>query len=633
MKLMRLLKRNRYILGLTTLFFLSIMLNELDQTPRLTMIMMFILSILAGYHIFWKAIMDLRYKIVGIDLLVTIAVVAAWIIGDHFEAAAVTYLFTLGHMLEKKSLEKTRSALKMLMDLRPSMARVIKDNQEFMIPQQNVHQGDILLVKPGEKIPTDGEIIEGLIMVDEQMMTGESMPVEKRTGDHIFGSTIVQSGYLKMVATHVGDDVMLAKMIHMVEKAQDQKAKTQKFMDTFSKYYTPFVVFLAFLIFIITNNIKLAITMLVIACPGALVIATPVSFVAGIGNAAKKGILFKGGDSVERLASIETVFFDKTGTLTEGKPFLQEIISFGIGENDLLHLAAIGESYSEHPLASAIIEEARKRKLNLNEKPDALDMVVGKGIQFVYNGSEYQIGHVRFMKGDIPNTIVNHIESLENKGLTTLVMAKDDQIIGLLGIADQIREHTENLIPQLKSLGIKKTIMLTGDRKVVAQSIGKKLAIDTIHANLLPEDKASIIQSYQLTQNTLFVGDGINDALALSYANASVAVGGLGKDLAMETADVVLMGNDLSKLIDAIKISRKVKKNMKQNIAFALIVVAFLLFGVIFRSMTMSVGMLVHEISVLIVLLNAIRLLRYDLGGQYAKKSRAQSMYKRSPNL
>src|SRR5690554_6149466 len=299
---MRWLKYNLYIVTISILFVASIILDNLDPNNIISKIIMTLLTLFAGFHIFKKAFMDLRYKIIGIDLLVTIAVVAAFIIGDLFEAAAVTYLFTLGHVLEKKSLEKTRSALSALIDLKPTLARVIDKNKETMVELNQLKPKDIILVKPGEKIPTDGVIIEGSVMIDEQMMTGESMPVYKEVNDQVFGATFLQSGYVKIEVTKVGNDTRLSKIIHMVEEAQDKKAHTQKFMEVFSKYYTPLVVLFAIIIYGMTLEIRLAITMLVIACPGALVISTPVSFVAGIGNAARKGILFKGGDSIENLS-------------------------------------------------------------------------------------------------------------------------------------------------------------------------------------------------------------------------------------------------------------------------------------------------------------------------------------------
>jgi len=630
---MRWLKHNLYIVTISILFVASIILDNLDPNNIISKIIMTLLTLFAGFHIFKKAFMDLRYKIIGIDLLVTIAVVAAFIIGDLFEAAAVTYLFTLGHVLEKKSLEKTRSALSALIDLKPTLARVIDKNKETMVELNQLKPKDIILVKPGEKIPTDGVIIEGSVMIDEQMMTGESMPVYKEVNDQVFGATLLQSGYIKIEVTKVGSDTRLSKIIHMVEEAQDKKAHTQKFMEVFSKYYTPLVVLFAIIIYGMTLEIRLAITMLVIACPGALVISTPVSFVAGIGNAARKGILFKGGDSIENLSKGSIIFFDKTGTLTLGKPVLRDIKVYDSTQNELLKIAAIGESFSEHPLSLAIIEAAREKNIDIEDEPTDVEMKIGKGIIFRYNKVKYAIGNKQLISFDIPKPIEHEIEMMEAQGMTTLIMSDSQKILGLFGIEDGIRDESIKLIRNLKKLGIKQTIMLTGDQKRVAHHISHTLGIDQYYAGLLPEDKASIIESYHKENHTIFVGDGINDALALSTANASVAVGGMGKDIAMETADVVLLSENIGKLEDAIKISKKVKTNMIQNVVFSLFVVLFLIIGVIFRQVTMSIGMLVHEFSVLVVIVNAIRLLRYNQGGRHDKRSRTKQLHKSSSDL
>ena len=630
---MRWLKHNLYIVTISILFVASIILDNLDPNNIISKIIMTLLTLFAGFHIFKKAFMDLRYKIIGIDLLVTIAVVAAFIIGDLFEAAAVTYLFTLGHVLEKKSLEKTRSALSALIDLKPTLARVIDKNKETMVELNQLKPKDIILVKPGEKIPTDGVIIEGSVMIDEQMMTGESMPVYKEVNDQVFGATFLQSGYVKIEVTKVGNDTRLSKIIHMVEEAQDKKAHTQKFMEVFSKYYTPLVVLFAIIIYGMTLEIRLAITMLVIACPGALVISTPVSFVAGIGNAARKGILFKGGDSIENLSKGSIIFFDKTGTLTLGKPVLRDIKVYDSTQNELLKIAAIGESFSEHPLSLAIIEAAREKNIDIEDEPTDVEMKIGKGIIFRYNKVKYAIGNKQLISFDIPKPIEHEIEMMEAQGMTTLIMSDSQKILGLFGIEDGIRDESIKLIRNLKKLGIKQTIMLTGDQKRVAHHISHTLGIDQYYAGLLPEEKASIIESYHKENHTIFVGDGINDALALSTANASVAVGGMGKDIAMETADVVLLSENIGKLEDAIKISKKVKTNMIQNVVFSLFVVLFLIIGVIFRQVTMSIGMLVHEFSVLVVIVNAIRLLRYNQGGRHDKRSRTKQLHKSSSDI
>jgi len=621
MRFLVFIKKHVYIIGLTLLFIAAIVLNELVPGHLAAIIVMSVLTVLAGFHIFKKAVMDLRYKMVGIDLLVSIAVIAAFIIGDYFEAAAVTYLFTLGHVLEKGSLEKTRSALKSLLELKPSKARVLQGNAELMVALDQVVIDDILLVKPGEKIPTDGVIIEGNSLVDEQMMTGESIPKEKGLDQRVYGSTLVTSGYLKVRATAVGEDTALSKIITMVEDAQDKKANTQKFIEKFARFYTPLIVLLAIVIYAVTLDIRLAITMLVISCPGALVIATPVSYVAGIGNAAKKGILFKGGDALERLTKADVVFFDKTGTLTRGKPELKSVITYDIAENESLRIAAIGESFSEHPLGQALIDAAKVRKLDLNEEATDVELIIGKGLNFKLNAHAYKIGNHKTLDFTLSDKVKDDIKSLEDQGMTTLIMSDETKVLALFALADTLRAEAKQLIAELKRIGVKKTIMLTGDEERVARAISEQLGLDGYHASLLPLDKAEIVKSYQKDHHVVFVGDGINDALALSYADASVAVGGLGKDLAMETSDIVLLGENIGSLSEAIKIARKVKANMYQNIILALTVVLVLIVGVIFKQVSMSLGMLVHEVSVLIVIINAIRLLAYNLGAKPWRKT------------
>lgn len=616
----RFLKKHYYIISLTAMFVASIVLNELLPAHLATIIVLSLLTVLSGFHIFKKALMDLRYKMIGIDLLVTIAVIAAFFIGDYFEAAAVTYLFTLGHVLEKGSLEKTRSALKALLDLKPAQARVLRDSEEQLVALEEVAINDVLLVKPGEKIPTDGVIIEGNSLVDEQMMTGESIPKERSVDDKVFGSTLVTSGYLKVRATAIGEDTALSKIILLVEDAQDKKANTQKFIEKFARFYTPLIVLLAIIIFFVSWDIRLAITMLVISCPGALVIATPVSYVAGIGNAAKKGILFKGGDALERLTKTDVIFFDKTGTLTRGHPELKQIVTYNIDENEALKIAALGESFSEHPLGQALIDAAKKRDLKLDERVIDVELIIGKGLAFSYNNQTFTIGNHKTLSFALDAQVSLDIERLENEGMTTLIMSDNKQVIALFALADSLRVEAKQLIIDLKKLGVKKTIMLTGDEERVARAISEELGLDGYHASLLPLDKAEIVKQYQQNAKVIFVGDGINDALALTYADASVAVGGLGKDLAMETSDIVLLGENIGSLSEAIRIARKVKANMYENIILALSVVLVLIVGVIFKKVSMSIGMLVHEISVLVVIINAIRLLAYNLGAKKWKK-------------
>lgn len=613
------MKINRHlnIIILSILFIASIILNKFYKNEIYSVVVMIALTILAGFHIFKKAIVDVKYLIIGIDLLVTIAVIGAIIIGDYFEGAAVTYLFTLGHYLEKGSLEKTRSAISSLIDLKPTSARRINNNIEEIIKADEVNVGDTLLVKIGEKIPADGIITEGTSSIDEQMMTGESLLVDKTVGDKVYYGTILRAGYVKVQALKTSDDTTFSKIIEMVEEAQDKKAKTQKFIEKFAKYYTPSIIVFSILIYIITLDIRMAITMLVISCPGALVISTPVSIVAGIGNAARKGILFKGGDSLEKLAKNKIVFLDKTGTLTKGEPVVEKIKVYNFNEEEFIKIIGIGEKYSEHPVASAIVKYSKNKGNKLEEKLSFVDFVVGKGVSFTYLNESYKIGNDKMIdKSFYTDNILNDIDSYHEQAYTCLVVANSTRIIGIIAIADEIKPESYQLATNFKNNNIEEYIMLTGDNEKVAKEVANKLNLTNYYAQLLPVDKSRIVKEYQdNNKRVTFVGDGINDALALSVADVGVAVGGMGKDIAMETADVILMSDKVSKINEAIAISRKVRINILENIGFALIVVLFLILGVVFEIVNMSIGMLFHEVSVLIVIINAIRLLGYKYKG------------------
>lgn len=611
------INRHLYIIIITILFIASIVLNKLYPGAIYSIIIMLLLTILAGTHIFKKALIDLKYLILGIDLLVMIAVIGAIIIGDYFEGAAVTYLFTLGHYLEKGSLEKTRSALADLIDLKPVMARKIIDDTEFIIKAEEILVGDTLLVKPGEKIPADGKIIEGYSSIDEQMMTGESLPVDKKVDDLVYSGTIITSGYIKMKAIKIGDDTTFSKIIEMVEASQDKKAKTQKFIEKFAKYYTPSIIIFAILIYIITLDIRMAITMLVISCPGALVISTPVSIVAGIGNAAKKGILFKGGDSLEKLAKNKVVLMDKTGTLTRGEPEVKDIKIYDYDKNQFIKLIGLGEKYSEHPIASTIVEYSKKHGNKLTEEVDDIEFIVGKGVKFSLENDEFSIGNDKLIRVDmLSDDILVDISNYHHSGNTCLIVANSNRVIGLIAIADQIKPESYLLAKEFKKNHIHEYIMLTGDNETIAKEVSNNLRLTGYYSGLMPQDKYDIVRRYQENnEKVTFVGDGINDALALSIADVGVAVGGVGKDIAMDTADVILMSDRVSKINEAIAISKKVRMNILENIGFALIVVFILILGVIFKIVNMSIGMLFHEASVLIVIINAVRLLGYKYKG------------------
>lgn len=597
------------------LILLSFALRYLISDPVWKDALMIMAALIAGYPIALNAFRAIRFKIVGIDALVTLAVAGALIIGEYWEAAAVTFLFMFGAYLEGKTLEKTRSAIKALLDLAPNTAKVIREGTEIEIPAEEVIKGEIVIIRPGEKIPVDGTVVEGSSYVNQAAITGESIPVSRGEDETVFSGTVIESGYIKVRADRVGEDTTFSRILQMVEEAQDKKAKTQKFLEVFSKYYTPGIIVLAVLVFMITRDIELALTLLVIACPGALVISTPVSIVAGIGNGAKHGVLMKGGEIIEKLGTVKVLAFDKTGTLTIGKPKVTKIKAFEWEEEELLRVTAIAEGYSEHPLAKAVLEEASKRFNDDLSAPGDLEIIAGHGLKAKIEGRTILVGNRKLMEEndiDIPDEIEDYIRGEEALGQTAVITADRDKILGVISIADDIREGADRLIKKLKDKGIKRIVMLTGDNKRAASAIAKKLNLDDYYAELLPEGKVQMLKKLQEEYGiTAMVGDGVNDAPALASADLGIAMGGAGSDVAMEAADVVLMSAELKKLSYAIGLSRATVINMKQNIYFAIAVVITLIAGVLLKLVFLSSGMLIHEISVLLVIINAIRLLGY----------------------
>ena len=615
-------KTQRLIIA-SILIAIGFVLNKLIGYKLITIILMLGVTLISGTPIFKKAFQAVRYKIVGIDALVTIAVAGAIFIGEYWEAAAVTYLFMLGDYLEARTIEKTRSSIKALLDLAPDVARVKRDGVEIEVRPDDVLQGEMVIVKPGEKISVDGTIVEGNAYINQAAITGESFPVNKGIEDTVFSGTIIESGYLIIRADKVGEDTTFARILQIVEDAQDKKAKTQKFLERFSQYYTPGIIVLAVALYLVTRDLVLALTLLVIACPGALVISTPVSIVAGIGNGAKHGVLVKGGDIMEKLGTLKVLAFDKTGTLTIGKPSVTHIKAIDIDENELLKLAAIGESYSEHPLAKAIISKALEKLGNIDEKPESAEIITGQGLRFKFGGEIYFIGNRKLFEqnGIDFKDIETYLIKEEEKGQTAVIMGNSERILGIISIADVVREDAKKLIQNLKSLGIKKIVMLTGDNKRAAKAIADELGLDDFYAELLPEDKVNTLNTLKDKYGrTGMVGDGVNDAPALASADLGIAIGGAGTDVAMETADVVLMSAEIRKLSHAIGLSRATVKNMKQNIYFAILVAALLLAGVLVKTVNLSFGMLVHELSVLLVIVNAVRLLGYGDKGRSKKQ-------------
>ena len=572
-------------------------------------------TVIAGIPIAWKAIQGLRMKSFSIELLVTIAVIGALFIGEYVESAAVTFLFLFGAFLEVRTLEKTRSSLKSLIDLAPLEATVSRDGDTITIPVDDVIEGDHVIIRSGGKVPIDGFIVTGKGTLNEAAITGESVPASKTIDDRVFSGTILDNGFIEVIADRVGDDTTFARIIELVEEAQEAKSKTQKFLDRFANIYTPSIVILSILVYIFTGNIEMTLTFLVVACPGALVISAPVSIVAGIGNGARNGVLVKGGEIMENLAKIDTVVFDKTGTLTRGRPEVTNIHTLFGNEEELLRLVAEAEMISEHHLGQTIVNEARKREIPLINEPEEAEVIEGNGIRAKIENKVLTIGNRKLMDANniiIGDSVEAYAVEREKVGNTAIFAANDGVIAGIISIADQIRPEAVGAIKELRQNGVKQIIMLTGDNRHTAELVGKQLGLDKIHAELLPEDKVAMIQKLKDQGHIVaMAGDGINDAPAIATADIGLAMGEGGTDISMDTADVVLMADRLDQFSHAHALAKATIRNMKQNTYFAVGTVFILLAGVLFGKVFLASGMLIHELSVLLVILNAVRLIRY----------------------
>ena len=574
-----------------------------------------IASILGAAPIIIQAYQALRVKVVSIDVLVTIAVIGAFLIQNYEESAIVTFLFLFGAYLEQRTLNKTRSAIKELTEMAPESALKQMENGEFeLVEVDEVDEGDILLVKTGAKIPVDGTVLSGEGSVNEASITGESIPVAKEKGSKVYAGTILDNGTIQIVADRVGEDTTFGKIIELVEEAQDSKSEAERFIDRFSKYYTPAVLILGFVVWLFSKNIELAITILVLGCPGALVIGVPVSNVAGIGNGARNGILLKGSEVINDFSRLDIMVFDKTGTLTMGNPSVSEKVYYGDSIDETLGYLASVERESDHPLAKAILEEIGDATIS---PVDSTEVIKGEGIVAIVNGHRIAVGNVALMEKEnvsLSEKSKTDIARLEAKGDSLVLTSVDSELKILMGIRDQIRPGVKEDLQRLKKLGVKNLVMLSGDNQGTVDIVSRELGLTKAYGNMLPQDKSQYIKKLiDDGQIVAFVGDGVNDSPSLALANIGIAMGS-GTDVAIETSDVVLMNSDFSRLPHALGLAKATARNMKQNIVIAIGVVLVLLGGVLFSEwVNMSVGMLVHEASILAVILNGMRLLRYKL--------------------
>ncbi|MBY0198347.1 heavy metal translocating P-type ATPase [Priestia megaterium] len=579
-----------------------------------------IAMIVSGYKPAKSAYYGIKSRSLDMNVLMTVAALGAAVIGEWLEGATVVWLFALGVALQTRSIEQTRNSIRGLMDLAPSEAWVKENGQLIKKAAGDISIGTTIVVKPGDRIPLDGEIINGESSINQAPITGESIPVDKVIGDAVYAGTINESGSLEIKVTKLVEDTTISKIIHLVEEAQEKKAPTQAFVDKFATIYTPIVFILALFIMVIPPLFDGAwsewfykgLELLVVACPCALVISTPVAIVSAIGNAAKNGVLIKGGTFLEKAGAINAIAFDKTGTLTEGKPAVSEAVSLAAEENRLLAITKTLEDYSNHPIARAIVDYAEEKKVGSLQGSN-FKILTGKGVQATIQETVYYAGNAKlFSDLEIPlSHCWSHIEKLQNEGKTIIIVGTAKSVLGIISVADTIRHTTVSALESLKQNGMQQIVMLTGDNEGTAKMIASQSRIDRYFADLMPEDKVKAIQQLQDEgYQTAMVGDGINDAPALATADLGIAMGGAGTDTAMETADIVLMADNLEKLPHTMKLSRKALAVIKQNIWFSIIVKVIALAFIFPGWLTLWIAVLSDTGAALLVILNSLRLLK-----------------------
>ena len=532
-------------------------------------------TLLGGFQRFITGFKDIYNRKITVNVFVTVALIATVAVGEFRAAAIVVFIMAVAGALESYTLDKTRRSLRNLLDLSPKMAVVRREGTEVTILASEVQVGEVVIVRPGERIPVDGVVVAGASSVNQAPITGESMPVEKFKGSEVFSGTLNETGFLEIRTNKTGEDTTLAKIVHLVEEAQNTKAPIQNIADRFTTWFLPTVLVIAAVGYFTSGDIRVAVSILLVACPCAFAIATPTAVTAGIANLARRGVLVKGGVFLELAGKLDTLLIDKTGTFTFGRPKVEEVVGFGtISENHVLRLAAIAEKFSEHPLAKAVMVISKERGVEIPD-PDEFNSEVGMGVTAVYGNKNILVGKDEFLRGkgisineDIERTVLGQTE----QGRTAILVTNSMKVIGLIGIADEIRPETSQAIAALKAMGIQSITMLTGDNYRVAQSVAGQIGVDNFQADLLPEQKQQIVKKLQKEGRLVgMIGDGINDAPALALADVGVAMGAAGTDAAIETANVTLMNDDLSGVVDFVYMSKKVLRRIKLNIFFSII--------------------------------------------------------------
>lgn len=579
--------------------------------------------VIGGHTLFMKGFKNLSQFRFDMNTLMTIAIIGASLIGQWGEGAIVVILFAISEALERFSVDKARESIQSLMDIAPREALIRRGNKELNVQVEEIRIGDTMIVKPGQQLAMDGVITKGLSTLNQAAITGESVPVMKTVNDEVFAGTLNEEGLLEVEVTKRVEDTTLSKIIHLVEEAQAERAPSQAFVDRFAQYYTPAIIVLALLIAVVpplffggdwSQWVYQGLAVLVVGCPCALVISTPVAVVTAIGNAAKNGVLIKGGIHLEEAGALDLIAFDKTGTLTKGVPTVTDIISYEENADDLLMITAAIEKGSQHPLASAITRKAEDADLTYEElEVEEFQSLTGKGVKAVINQQLYYVGSPNLFEeihGEIAKHQLQEIQMMQAEGKTVMLLGTTENILGLIAVADEVREPSKRVIHELQTMGID-SVMLTGDNQRTALAIGKQLGISEIRSELLPEDKLTVIQDYDEEGRKVgMIGDGVNDAPALAAATIGIAMGGAGTDTALETADIALMSDDLSRLPYTIELSQKALKIIKQNITFSLGIKLIALLLVIPGWLTLWIAVFSDMGATVMVTLNSLRLLR-----------------------
>ena len=597
---------------------------SLGEDHLLTKALYILAIIIGGFDLFKEGFSDLIKLDFSMESLMTIAIIGAAFIGEWAEGSIVVILFAISEALERFSMDKARQSIRSLMDIAPKEALIRRNNVEQLVSVDKIDIDDIMIIKPGQKIAMDGLVINGHSSVNQAAITGESVPVEKQLDDEVFAGTLNEEGVLEVKVTKKVTDTTIAKIIHLVEEAQGEQAPAQAFVDKFAKYYTPFIIIMALLIVVVpplffggdwNKWLYQGLSILVVGCPCSLVISTPVSIVSAIGNAAKNGVLVKGGVYLEEIGHLRAIAFDKTGTLTKGKPVVTDFIATS-SETDINYLSIISslESLSQHPLASAILNEADKTNVDYKSiQIEDFQSITGKGLTGIHQNIRYYIGSPKlFSASVIEETAVKvQYRQFQEQGKTAMYFGTDEQILGVIAVADEVRDSSAAVISELHKLSIEHTIMLTGDNTKTAESIGKQLGVTEIKGDLMPQEKLDSIKALRTTYNKVaMVGDGINDAPALAASTVGIAMGGAGTDTALETADVALMGDDLQKLPFIVRLSRQTLKVIKQNITFSLGIKLLALLLVIPGWLTLWIAIVADMGATLLVTLNGLLLMK-----------------------